>query len=153
MSDDEKSRNVAWSAFVAYLKTYVRLVPQEVRGAVVERGKQWNGAGYGQGSLGRLIYELSGECYLSVDLDEYHNVVLVALALYWTLPTMPLVLEGSAKAASFAICTVLSDEDFKPPSTPSIRMPWEKAPSLREGASHFVYGRGTHFRLRNFVRV
>ena len=125
VSDDENIRNVAWSAFVGNLKTYVRLVPQEVRGAVVEKGMQWNGAGYGQGSLGRLIYELSGECVLSVSFDEYRNVVLVALALYWTLPTMPLVLEGSAKAAAFAICKVLSDEDSKPSSAPSVRMPWE----------------------------
>ena len=91
VSDDKNIRNVAWSAFVGNLKTYVGLVPQEVRGAVVEKGKQWNGAGYGQGSLGRLIYELSGECVLSVSFDEYRNVVLVALALYWTLPTMPLI--------------------------------------------------------------
>ena len=125
VSDDENIRNVAWSAFVGNLKTYVRLVPQEVRGAVVEKGMQWNGAGYGQGSLGRLIYELSGECVLSVSFDEYRNVVLVALALYWTLPTMPLVLEGSAKAAAFAICKVLSDEDSKPSSAPSVRMPWK----------------------------
>ena len=88
VSDDENIRNVAWSVFVGNLKTYVRLVPQEVRGAVVEKGKQWNGAGCGQGSLGRLLYELSGECVLSVDFDEYHNVVLLALALYWTLPTI-----------------------------------------------------------------
>ena len=38
---------------------------------MVDKGKQWNGAGYGQWSLGRLIYELSGECVLSVDFDEY----------------------------------------------------------------------------------
>ena len=125
VSDDENIRNVAWSAFVGNLKTYVLLVPQEVRGTVVEKGKQWNGAGYGQGSLGHLIYELSRECVLSVDFDEYRNVVLVALALYWTLPTMPVVLEGSAKAAAFAICKVLSDEDSKPSSAPSVRTPWE----------------------------
>ena len=60
-----------------------------------------------------------------MDFDEYRNVLLVALALYWTLPTMPLVLEGSAKATAFAICKVLSDEDTKPSSAPSVRMPWE----------------------------
>ena len=60
-----------------------------------------------------------------MDLDEYHNVAPVVLALYWTLPTMPLVLEGSANVAPFAIGGALSDEDAKASSIPPVRMPWE----------------------------
>ena len=40
VSDDENICNVAWSAFLENLKTYVRLVPQAVRGAVIAKGKQ-----------------------------------------------------------------------------------------------------------------
>ena len=61
VSDDKNIRNAAWLAFAENLNTYDRLISQEIREAVVQRSKHWNGAGYGQGSWGGLIYKLSGE--------------------------------------------------------------------------------------------
>ena len=87
-------------------------------GFVVTGGAHWSVAGYGQGNLSRLIFDMSKVGVLSTRLDVYCDVILVALALYWRLNSLPKVLDGDAKQAAFALCDALGA------GAPTPSLPW-----------------------------
>ena len=88
-----------------------RLVPIELRRLVVSAGQRWEGRGCGVFTFSRLIFDLCGRGVLASSFDIYRNVILVALALYWQVQDMPIIIEGGAKDAAFAICASLNKED------------------------------------------
>ena len=66
-----------------------------------------------------------------ISFDAYRNVVLVALALYWQVQDMRIIMEGEAKDAAFAICASLTKEDDeklkevpKDSEETPVAMPW-----------------------------
>ena len=88
-----------------------RLVPIELRQSVVTAGQCMEGRGYGVFTFSRLIFDLCGRGVLASSFDAYRNIILVALALYWQFQDIPIIIEGEAKDAAFAICASLTKED------------------------------------------
>ena len=103
--------DAAWKAFLADFRQLSRLVPFELRQSVVIAGQRWEGHGYGVFTFSRLSFDLCGHGVLASIFDACRNVILVALALYWQVQDMPIIIEGEAKDAAFAICASLTKED------------------------------------------
>ena len=110
-AEDITVLDAAWKAFMADFRKLSRLVPIELRQSVVTAGQRWEGRGYGVFTFSRLIFDLCGRGVLASSFDAYRNVILVALALYWQVQDMPIIIEGEAKDAAFAICASLTKED------------------------------------------
>ena len=130
-AEDITVLDAAWKAFMAGFRQLSRLVPIELRQSVVIAGQRWEGRGYGVFTFSRLISDLCGRGVLASIFDACRNVILVALALYWQVQDMPIIIEGEAKDAAFAICASLTKEDDeklkevpKDNEETQVAMPW-----------------------------
>ena len=117
-SGDQGTLDHAWKLFMEDLVPLVAIAPEGLQDNIIQGGGHWSGAGYGQGNLSRLIFDMSKVGVLSTRFDVYRDVILVALALHWRLNSLPKVLDGDAKQAAFALCDALGA------GAPTPMLPW-----------------------------
>ena len=117
-SGDQGTLDHAWKLFMDDLVPLVAIAPEGLQDNIIQGGGNWSGAGYGQGNLSRLIFDMSKVGVLSTRFDVYRDVILVALALHWRLNSLPKVLDGDAKQAAFALCDALGAD------APGPTLPW-----------------------------
>ena len=98
-SGDQGTLHHAWKLFMEDLVPLVAIAPEGLHDNIIQGGGHWSRAGYGQRNLSRLIFDMSKVRVLSTRFDVYRDVILVVLALYWHLNSLPKVLEGDAKQA------------------------------------------------------
>ena len=120
------------------LLSYAPLAPRELRDSILEGGGRWRASGCGQGNLSRLIYDFTKVAVLATNFDDYRDVVLVGLALFWRSASIPKELNGDAKSAAFQLCEALDkpsveDEEF------TMELPWtEGLLPLSPSLSHIM---------------
>ena len=117
-SGDQGTLDQAWKLFMEDLVPLVAIAPEGLQGNIIQGGGHWSAAGYGQGNLSRLIFDMSKVGVLSTRFDVYRDVILVALDLHWRLNSLPKVLDGDAKQAAFALRDALGAGALTP------KLPW-----------------------------
>ena len=138
-SGDQNTLDAAWALFMNNLLSYARLAPRELRDSILEGGGRWQGSGYGQGNLSRLIYDFTKVAVLATNFADYRDVVLVGLALFWRSASIPKELSGDAKSAAFQLCVALDKDDDKEDEEFTMELPWaEGLLPLSPSLSHIM---------------
>ena len=121
-----------FSLFIENLVENAMLDPADLHNHIIAAGARWSGSGYGQGTLSRLIHDFTKVGVLATTSYVYRDIVLVGLALYRRINSIPKALEEDTKDAALALCDALtkhaqSDQESAKDQT----LPWVDEP-LRE---------------------
>ena len=125
-----------WRWFMENLVQYATLAPEEFHAEIINKGAHWSGAGYGQGNLSRLIHDFTKVGLLAISFDVYWDGVLVGLALFWRINSIPKAPAGDAMDAVWALCDALTkhslgeNEDPEDFPLPWVEQPFELSPLL-----------------------
>ena len=132
---DEATFEHAWAHILAKFLVAAPFVREDQRQEVANAGARWQGIGFGQAQISRMLYTWSGVCVLINHWPTYRDIVVCTLALFYKLPNVPKTLQNEHAEAAFKLfdCLDGTPSSLQGDETPSIEpeaptsfpLPWD----------------------------